>query len=95
MKMEPVFICLKEAFLNDGNKFTLDFSDEEIVHEALFSPKKDYYVTSMNCDLKLIRDLNAHRDILDNIKELSDKSPLLLEKGPTYQNDTKNMKLYI
>ena len=95
MKMEPVFICLKEAFLNDGNKFTLDFSDEEIVHEALFSPKNDYYVTSMNCDLKLIRDLNAHRDILDNIKELSDKSPLLLEKGPTYQNDIKDMKLYI
>ena len=67
--MEPAFIYFKEAFLNNENKFTLDFSDEEIVHEVLFSPKNDYYVTSMKCDLKLLRDLNAHRDIFDAIKE--------------------------
>ena len=28
--MEPAFIYFKEAFLNNENKFTLDFSDEEI-----------------------------------------------------------------
>ena len=93
--MEPVFIYFKKAFLNDGNKFTFDFSDEEIFHEVLFSPKNNYYVTSMNCDLKLLQDLNTHRDIFDDIKELSDKSRLLLEKDPAYQNDIKNVKLYI
>ena len=60
-----------------------------------FPPKNDYNITSMNCDLKLLRDLNAYRDIFDDIKELSEKSWLLLEKGPAYQNEIKNMKLYI
>ena len=66
--MEPVLIYFNEAFLNDENKSILDFLDEEIVREVLFSQKNHYYVTSMNCDLKLLRDLNAHRDIFDDIK---------------------------
>ena len=37
--MEPVFIYFIDAFLNDENKFILDFSDEEIVHEVLFYQK--------------------------------------------------------
>ena len=68
--------------------------DEVIVHGVLSSPKNNY-VASMNCDLKLLRDLNGHRDIFDDTKKLSHKSQLLLEKGPAYQNDIKNMKLYI
>ena len=68
--------------------------DEVIVHGVLSSPKNNY-VTSMNCDLKLLRDLNGHRDIFDDTKKLSQKSQLLLENGPAYQNDIKNMELYI
>ena len=76
--MKPVFICFNEAYLNDEIKFTLDFLDEEIVHEVLFFPKIDYYVTSNNFDLKLFQDLNMHKDISNDIKELSEKSQLLL-----------------
>ena len=49
-----------------------------------FSPKKDYFITSMNCDLNLEQDIK-NDGVLDEIKELSEKSRLLLEKGPTYQ----------
>ena len=68
--MEPVYIYFKEALLDDQNRFTLDFSNEIIVNEILFSPDKDYYITSMNCDLKLLKDFQAHEHILDDIKKL-------------------------
>ena len=32
--MNPAFIYFKEFILNNDNKFTLDFSDEEFVQEV-------------------------------------------------------------
>ena len=34
--MNPAFIYEKESKLNDDNKFVLDLSDEEFVHEVNF-----------------------------------------------------------
>ena len=34
--MNPAFIYCKESILNNDNKFVLDFSDEEFVHEINF-----------------------------------------------------------
>ena len=70
-KIEPVYIYFKEALLDDQNRFTFDFSNEIIVNKILFSVDKDYYyITSMNCDLKLLKDFQAHEHILDDIKKL-------------------------
>ena len=41
----------------------------------------------MNCDLDLQEDIKNDA-VLDKIKKLSEKSRLLLEKGPAYQNET-------
>ena len=51
--MRPVFIYFGETPLDENNKFTLDFSDEEFVHEIDFLSKNEYYITSLNCKLKL------------------------------------------
>ena len=42
----------------------------------------------MRCDLNLVQDFK-NDGILDEIKELSEKSRLLLAKGPAYQNNIK------
>ena len=81
--------------MDDQNRFTLDFSNEIIVNEILFSPDKDYYITSMNCDLKLLEDFQAHEDIVDDIKKLSKLGRLLLEKSPNYHNDVGSVYLYL
>ena len=60
-KMGPVYIYFKEILLNDQNRFTLEFSNEIINNEILLSPGKDYYITSMNCDLKLLEDFQLTR----------------------------------
>ena len=49
----------------------------------------------MNCDLKLLKDFQAHEDILDDIKKLSKLGHLLLEKDPNYQNDVYGVYLYL
>ena len=50
--MRPVFIYFRENPLDENNKFTLDFSDEEFVQEIEFLSKSKYYITSLNCKLK-------------------------------------------
>ena len=85
--MTPVYIYFKEALLNDNNRFTLDFANDMYVNQILFSSKYDYYITKLNCDLKLLKDFNAHKDILEDLKKLSDSSRKLLEKDAEYQND--------
>ena len=44
----------------------------------------------MNCNLVIAND---YGDLLDNIKELSTKSRLLIEKGPAYQFDLSLLRL--
>ena len=53
--MEPVYIYFKEAFLDDQNRFTLDFPNEIVVHQIILSPENNYYITSMNYDLNLLK----------------------------------------
>ena len=91
--MEPVYIYFKEIALDENNKFILEFSQTDQIYNVHFSPKKDYFITSMNCNLDLQEDLK-NTNVLDKIKELSEKSKLLLEKGPAYQNDIKTVFLW-
>ena len=63
--MNPAFICCKESILNDDNKFVLDFSDEEFVHEVNFLNNLNYYISSLNCNLILKNIANDHKDNKD------------------------------
>ena len=91
--MEPIFIYFKEIALNKNNKFTLEFSQIDQIYKVHFSPRKGYFITSMNCDLNLKQGIKNY-GVLDKIKELSEKSQLLLEKRPAYQNDIKTIYLW-
>ena len=51
--MNPAFIYFNETILQDDNKFTADFSDKEFFHEVNFVNNLDYYITSLNCKLKV------------------------------------------
>ena len=77
--MEPILIYFKEIMLNENNRFKLEFSQTNQIYKVHFSPRKDYFITSINCDLNLVQDIKNDGK-LDGIKELSEKSRLLLEK---------------
>ena len=51
--MRPVLIYFREAHLNEENKFTLDFSDQEFVQKIEFLLKNIYYIATLNCKLKV------------------------------------------
>ena len=87
--IEPIFIYFREVKLYEHNKFTLERTDQ--TYTVHFSPKKDYYITLMNCDFNLEQDFK-NEGILDEIRrERSEKSRPLLAKGPAYQNDMKDV----
>ena len=59
----------------------LDFLQTEVGYQIRFSTEKDYYITSMNFNL-IIHDDYEH--VSDEIKQLSEKNNLLLEKSPDF-----------
>ena len=59
----------------------LDFSQTEVRYQIRFSTEKDYYITSMNFNL-IIHDDYEH--VSDELKQLSEKNNLLLEKSPDF-----------
>ena len=64
--MEPIYFYCKETALDTNNKFRLDFSNIEMVYETNFSPKNDYYIATMNCNLIIANDYgDATQDIRD------------------------------
>ena len=67
----------------------MDFSDQEFVQEIEFLSKNKYYITSLNCKLKLKEYI--HED--EKIKKLFAKSRLLLEKGTAYLCDIDYLML--
>ena len=88
--MRPILIYFRETHLDENNKFTLDFSDHEFVQEIEFLSKNKYYITSLNCKLKLKE--NIHED--GKIKKLSAKSRFLFKKGVTYLCDIDYLTLW-
>ena len=70
---EPFYFYFKVTSLDTNNKFTLDFSNTELVYQINFSPKNDYYITTMNCNLIIATD---YGDVTQGIKDLSEKSRL-------------------
>ena len=74
---------------DENNKFTLDFSDHEFIQEIEFLSKNKYYITSLNCKLKLKECLRED----EKIKKLSAKIRLLLEKGAAYLCDIDYLML--
>ena len=87
--MRPILIYFGETHLDENNKFTLDFSDHEFVQEIEFLSKNKYYITSLNCKLKLKEYIRED----EKIKKLSAKSRLLLEKGAAYLCDINYLTL--
>ena len=81
--MNPDFIYFKEVTLDDNNKFTLAFSDEEFALQINFFTNLDYYIATLNCNL-ILKKKHIHDK---KIEELSQKSRVLFEEGPAYQND--------
>ena len=49
--MNVAFIYFDEIPLQDDNKFTLDFSNAEIVQKVNFNKIIDYYISRLDCNL--------------------------------------------
>ena len=88
--MEPIFFYFKETPIGVDNRFTLDFSNNELIYQINFLTENDYYITTMICNLVIANDYGRQ---LDDIKKLSTKSRLLLEKGAAYQFDLSLVEL--
>ena len=56
--MEPVFIYYKTLSFDQNKRFTLEFSDGDLLEGVIFKKNKDYYITSMSCYVNQTVDKN-------------------------------------
>ena len=86
--MNPIFIYQNEAKLDNNNKFTIDFIDEEVVNLVSFFSKNQYYISSLNCNItKANKKKVSFTGSNALVNDLSTISRELLDKGPTLKND--------
>ena len=88
--MEPIIFYFNETPIGVDNTFTLNFSNNELIYQVIFLTENDYYITTMICNLVIANDYGRQ---LDDIKKLSTKSRLLLEKGAAHQFDLSLVEL--
>ena len=88
--MEPIIFYFNETPIGVDNTFTLDFSNNELIYQVIFLTENDYYITTMICNLVIANDYGRQ---IDDIKKLSTKSRLLLEKGAAHQFDLSLVEL--
>ena len=50
--MNPVMIYQNEAKFDFNNNFTIEFSNNNVDLFVNLSSKKQYYITSLNCNIK-------------------------------------------
>ena len=99
--MEFNSIYVKETTLNEENKFTLNFSSENEVKDVIFHPDLNYFITTLDANIKLdenkaaLKSAVKNSDVWDDILKLSKLSNELATKGADYQNDIKTILLKI
>ena len=49
--MNPIFIYQNEAKLDNNNKLTIDFIDEEVINLVSFFSKNQSSISSLNCNI--------------------------------------------
>lgn len=55
--MEPTFIYYKDLAFGDELKFSIDFSDKDLLEAVVFKKNKCYYITSLACYVDLTVDI--------------------------------------
>ena len=65
--MELISFYFKEVPLGVDNRFTLDFSNNELIYQINFSTENDYYIKTMKCNSVIAIDYGG---LLDDIKKL-------------------------
>ena len=91
--MNPVLIYQNEAKFDFNNTFTIEFSNNDVDSFVNLSSKKQYYITSLNCNIKKKNKTKTTFETTEEkVKELSSISRELLSKGATLKNDIDYVK---
>ena len=89
--MDVSYIYFDELEINNENKFYIDFSsNSQLANAILFSPEKDYFVTSMFCPLDIKPEINKSKKYKE-IKNLSDLNDELESNGSDVFFNIKNL----
>ena len=78
--MEPVFIYYNNFIFDQNKRFTLEFSDGDLLEGVIFKKNKDYYIANMSCYVDLTVDVTKLPQF-DKIKGISDLANAILADG--------------
>ena len=101
--MKLTFIYYNNLSFDQNKKFTLEFSDDDLLQGVLFRKNKDYYITRMSCYVDLTIDVTKLPQS-DKIREISGLANSILVDGvgfgyqknavpATYEGETYTFKI--
>lgn len=91
--MEFTFIYYKNLRFDDKKKFSIDFSNEDLLEGVVFKKNKDYYITSMACYVDFNIDITAQQNYT-KIKQTSDLATTILRCDVDVGYGRKYLTLY-
>ena len=86
--MEPIFIYYNDLKTDKQKKFTINFSDEDLLKDVVFRNNRDYYITSMTSyvDLTVIV---TKQPKYDKTKEINNLATVILRGGIDFSYSKK------
>ena len=86
--MEQTFVCYNNLSFDQNKRFSLEFSDGDLLEGVIFKKNKDYYITSMSCYVDLTVDVTKLPQF-DKIKNISDLANAILADFGYKKNATQ------
>ena len=90
--MEPIFIYYNDWKFDKHKKFTINFSDEDLLKGVVFRKNRNYYITSMTCYVDLTVNITKPPKY-NKIKEIHNLVAVILRSGIDFSYGKKALTL--
>ena len=77
--MDPIFIFYNNLKLAGNKKFTLEFSNGDILQGIIFRKNRDYFLINMTCFIEIENDITELMQYA-NIKKISEFANRIMKK---------------
>ena len=90
--MDPIFIYYNNLKFAENKKFTLEFSDRDILQGIIFRKNKDYFLMSLTCFIETENDITELMQYAD-IQKISEFANRIIKNGIDYGHELPDIEI--
>ena len=90
--MDPIFIYYNNLKFAENKKFTLEFSDGDILQGIIFRKNRDYFLMSLTCFIETENDITELMQYAD-IEKISKFANRIIKNGIGYGHELPDIEI--